>query len=77
MTQDPDITLHELRAALEAAEGVRVHHSAIDQALTQLGYTFKKKSLVAEERRKSRARRARANCQAITLSLQSVQVWQI
>ena len=44
MTQDPDITLHELRDALEAAEGVRVHHSAIAQALARLGYTFKKRA---------------------------------
>ena len=44
VTQDPDITLHELRDALEAAEGVRVHHSAIAQALARLGYTFKKRA---------------------------------
>jgi len=44
VTQDPDITLYELRDALEAAEGLRVHHSAIAQALTRLGYTFKKRA---------------------------------
>ena len=44
VTQDPDITLHELRDALTAAHGVRVHHSAIDRALIRLGYTFKKRA---------------------------------
>jgi transposase len=44
VTQDPDITLYELRDALEAAEGLRVHHSAIDRALIRLGYAFKKRA---------------------------------
>ena len=43
VTQDPDITLHELRDALEAAHGMRVHQSAIGYALDRLGYTFKKR----------------------------------
>jgi transposase len=44
VTQDPDITLHELRDALEMAEGLRVTVSAIDQALRRLGYSFKKRA---------------------------------
>ena len=43
VTQDPDITLHELRDALETAHGMRVHQSAIGYALDRLGYTFKKR----------------------------------
>jgi transposase len=42
--QDPDITLYELRDALEAAHGLKVHHSAIDRALIRLGYSFKKRA---------------------------------
>jgi transposase len=59
--QDPDIMLHELRGSLEAAHGLRVHHSAIGYALDRLGYTFKKRSLIADERRKARVRQARAD----------------
>jgi transposase len=44
VTQDPDITLHELRDALRAAHGAEVHHSAIGFALDRLGYTFKKRA---------------------------------
>lgn len=44
VSQDPDITLHELRDALEEAEGLRVHHSAIARALIRLGYSFKKRA---------------------------------
>lgn len=44
VSQDPDITLHELRDALEAAHGVCVHHSAIGYTLDRLGYTFKKRA---------------------------------
>lgn len=44
VTQDPDITLYELRDALAAAEGLNVHHSAIDRALIRLGYAFKKRA---------------------------------
>jgi transposase len=44
VTQDPDITLYELRDALEAAHGLKVHHSAIDRALIRLGYSFKKRA---------------------------------
>jgi transposase len=42
VTQDPDITLHELRDALAEAEGVTVHHSSISDLLSKLGYTYKK-----------------------------------
>jgi len=42
--QDPDITLYELRDALEMAHGVRVHHSAIGYALDRAGYKFKKRA---------------------------------
>ena len=42
VTQDPDITLFELRDALAEAEGVRVHHSAIARALARLGFSYKK-----------------------------------
>jgi transposase len=44
VTQDPDITLHELRDSLEMARGLRVTVSAVDQALRRLGYTFKKRA---------------------------------
>lgn len=43
VSQDPDITLFELRDALAAAEGVEVHHSSISALLSRLGLTFKKK----------------------------------
>lgn len=43
VNQDPDITLCELRDALAAAHGVRVHHSTVDRALRRAGYTFKKR----------------------------------
>mgnify|MGYP000844871574 FL=1 len=42
LAQDPDITLFELRDALVAAEGVRVHHSSIASLLSRLGFTYKK-----------------------------------
>ena len=42
--QDPDITLAELRGALEHAHGVRASISGVDQALRRLGYTFKKRA---------------------------------
>jgi len=44
VTQDPDITLFELRDALQAAHAVRVHHSSIDRALKRAGYSFKKRA---------------------------------
>lgn len=44
VSQDPDITLYELRDALETAHGVRVHHSSVDRALRRAGYTFKKRA---------------------------------
>lgn len=44
ITQDPDITLSELRDALEHAHGVRASISGVDQALRRLGYTFKKRA---------------------------------
>ena len=40
VTQDPDITLAELRDALEHADGVLASLSGVDQALRRLGYTF-------------------------------------
>lgn len=49
VTQDPDITLAELRAALQHAHGVRASISGVDQALRRLDYTFNK-SLTADER---------------------------
>ena len=42
VTQDPDITLFELRDALANAEGVQVHHSSIADLLARLGFTYKK-----------------------------------
>lgn len=42
VSQDPDITLFELRDALADAEGVTVHHSAIARLLKRLGFTYKK-----------------------------------
>ncbi|WCR18350.1 IS630 family transposase [Paracoccus alcaliphilus] len=60
LAQDPDITLFELRDALVAAEGVRVHHSSIASLLSRLGFTYKK-SLVAAERRGARVRQRRTD----------------
>ena len=42
VSQDPDITLFELRDALADAEGVQVHHSSIANLLSRLGFTYKK-----------------------------------
>jgi transposase len=42
--QDPDITLAELKAALQHAHGVCASISGIDQALRRLGYTYKKRA---------------------------------
>jgi transposase len=42
VTQDPDITLFELRDALAHATDVTVHHSAIAGLLKRLGFTHKK-----------------------------------
>lgn len=44
ITQDPDITLGELRDALHHAHGVQASVSGIDQALKRLGYSFKKRA---------------------------------
>lgn len=41
---DPDITLCELRDALETAHGMRVHHALVDRALRRAGHTFKKRA---------------------------------
>ena len=57
---DPDITLFELRDAVAEAEDVHVHHSAIGCALARLGFSYRK-SLVADERRRSDLTRARAD----------------
>lgn len=43
VTQDPDITLFELRDAFADAEGVTVHHSAIAALLKRIGFTHKKR----------------------------------
>ncbi|MGM0743229.1 MAG: winged helix-turn-helix domain-containing protein [Pseudomonadota bacterium] len=53
------MTLFELRDTLAAAEGLEVHHSSIASLLSRLGFTYKKKSLVATERRPAKVRRAR------------------
>jgi transposase len=42
ISQDPDITLFELRDALADAEGINVQHSAIWHLLKRLGFTHKK-----------------------------------
>ena len=42
VSQDPDITLFELRDALADAEGVTVHHSSIARRLKRLGFTQRK-----------------------------------
>lgn len=39
---EPDITLPELAAKLEAASGVQVHPSALSRLLIAAGYRFKK-----------------------------------
>ena len=44
VSQDPDITLYELRDALETAHGPGVHHSSIGYALDRLGHSFKKRA---------------------------------
>ena len=40
--QDPDITLPELRDALEMAAGVRAHPTSISRTLRRLGFSYKK-----------------------------------
>ena len=40
--QDPDITLAELRDALDVAEGMKVHAASVGRMLIRLGYTYKK-----------------------------------
>lgn len=58
--EDPDITLFELRDALAEAEGGQLHHSSIANLLSRLGFTYKKKPLVASERRRAKVRQQRA-----------------
>ena len=41
---EPDITLHELSAALEQARGIKVHFTAVHYALVRLGLSYKKKA---------------------------------
>ncbi|AUH35760.1 hypothetical protein [Paracoccus sp. BM15] len=41
--------LFELRDALAMAEGLEAHHSSIAALLSRLGFTYKKKSLVASD----------------------------
>ena len=40
---DPDLTLHELAAALKLATGVDVHISSIQRALVRAGLSYKKR----------------------------------
>ena len=42
VTQDPDVTMTELRDGLLEAEGVLVHHTSLSRALRRLGYRYKK-----------------------------------
>jgi len=44
--QDPDITLAELKSALEHAHGVCASISGVDLALRRLGYSYKKRALL-------------------------------
>jgi len=39
----PDMTLHELTAALKAERGVEAHHSSVDRALARAGWSYKKR----------------------------------
>jgi transposase len=39
----PDLTLHELAAALKAERGVETHHSSVDRALARAGWSYKKR----------------------------------
>lgn len=41
---DPDMTLHELAAALKRSTGVEVHISSIQRALAQAGLSYKKRA---------------------------------
>ncbi len=50
---DGDITMTELSAALLEATGDRAHSNAIGKFLRKLGYTYKKKTLVATERQRA------------------------
>jgi len=50
---NPDMTLHELAAALKAATGVVVHISSVQRALVRAGLSYKKRA----DRRGAGARR--------------------
>jgi transposase len=52
---DGDITMPELAAALLDATGVQTHPGSIGRFLRKLVFTYKKKTLVATERRRARA----------------------
>lgn len=53
------MTMPELTGALADATGVQAHPDAIGRFLRKLGFTYKKKSLVATERRRARVRKQR------------------
>ena len=59
--QDPDITLKELQGALADAHDITASVSGIGQTLKRLGYTYKRKSLIVDERKRARVRRAHAD----------------
>lgn len=62
--QDPDITLKELQGALADAHDVKASVSGIDQVLTRCSSdwgTRTKKSLIADERKRAKVKRARAD----------------
>lgn len=59
--QDPDITLRELTGALEHAHGVRASISGGRPGAHAAGLHVQEKSLIADERRRARAKRARAD----------------
>jgi transposase len=41
---NPDLTLHELAAALEEATGITVHISSVHRALARAGLSYKKRA---------------------------------
>ena len=44
VVSNPDMTLEELAAALEASKGLKVHPSSIHRALDRAGYSYKKRA---------------------------------
>ncbi|WP_164354995.1 transposase [Sulfitobacter sediminilitoris] len=61
VAQDGDITLPEPPGALEVATGVAAHAASIGRFLRKLGYTYKKKPLVATERLRAHVKERRKN----------------